>query len=335
MSFETNVSTRMARGESLYALELLPVVEQAAIESAKVMGSGDREAADQAATTAMRTAMDLCDINGRIVIGEGERDEAPMLYIGEQVGRADSQHKVDIAVDPLEGTNLCAMGANNAITVMAVAEPGGLIHAPDIYMEKLVVPARAKGRVDLDAPAGDTVRVVAECLQLDVNEVVAIVLDRPRHEETIARLREAGARIKLIGDGDLSAAISAAVRGTGVHMVMGIGGAPEGVITAAAMKCLGGEILARFKPRNDEESSRCRRMGVDPEKIYRTDELAPGENIVFLASGVTNGDLLRGVDLFGRGARVNSICMAYASNYIQFVDSIHMEDRTRAPLILR
>ena len=335
MSFETNVSTRMARGESLYALELLPVVEQAAIESAKVMGNGDREEADQAATTAMRTAMDLCDIDGTIVIGEGERDEAPMLYIGERVGRADSPHKVDIAVDPLEGTNLCAMGANGAITVMAVAETGGLIHAPDIYMEKLVVPARAKGHVRLEDPIGETVATVAECLQLKVTEIVAIVLDRPRHDETIAGLRAAGARVKLIGDGDLSAAISAAVRGTGVHMVVGIGGAPEGVITAAAMKCLGGEILGRFRPRNDEERSRCLRMGVDPEKIYTTEELAPGENIVFLASGVTPGDLLRGVDLFGRGARVNSICMAYASSYIQFVDSIHMEDRSKAPHILR
>ncbi|MEZ5337972.1 MAG: class II fructose-bisphosphatase [bacterium] len=335
MSFETNVSTRMARGESLFALELLPVVEQAAIESAKLMGNGDRDGADQAATTAMRQAMDLCDIYGRIVIGEGERDEAPMLYIGEQVGRADSPHRVDIAVDPLEGTNLCATGANNAITVMAVAETGGLIHAPDIYMEKLVVPARAKGRVSLDAPVAETVATVAECLQLKVNEIVAMVLDRPRHEEIIGELREAGARIRLIGDGDLSAAISAAVRGTGVHMVMGIGGAPEGVITAAAMKCLGGEILARFKPKTEEQTARCLKMGVDPQKIYNTDELAPGENIVFLASGVTNGDLLRGVDLFGRGARVNSICMAYASSYIQFVDSIHMEDRTRAPMLLR
>jgi fructose-1,6-bisphosphatase II len=325
----------MQRGESLYALELLPVVEQAAIESAKVMGSGDRDEADQAATTAMRTAMDLCDIDGRIVIGEGERDEAPMLYIGERVGRADSPHKVDIAVDPLEGTNLCAMGANNAITVMAVAETGGLIHAPDIYMEKLIVPARARGHVSLDASVADTVGTVAECLELKVNEIVAIVLDRPRHDEIIAGLREAGARVKLITDGDLSAGISAAVRGTGIHMVMGIGGAPEGVITAAAMKCLGGEILGRFKPRNVEESERCRKMGVDPDKVYRTEELAPGENIVFLASGVTNGDLLRGVDLFGKGARVNSICMAYASNYIQFVDSIHMEDRGRAPRILR
>ena len=335
MTLVTDVDVSMQPDESFIALELLPVVEQAAIESAKLMGCGDRNAADQAATEAMRKAMDHCDIEGTIVIGEGERDEAPMLYIGEKVGRAGSPQKVDIAVDPLEGTNLCATGSNNAIAVMAVSEPGGLLHAPDIYMDKLVVGPSAVGKVDLDAPIADTVKIVASCLDRDVNETVVTVLDRPRHEKIIEELRKVGARIKLIGDGDLSAAITAAVRGTNVHMVAGAGGAPEGVITAAAMKCLGGEILARLAPKDDAQRKRCEGMGVDPDRLLRTNDLAPGEHIVFIATGVTLGDLLEGVRFFGNGARVSSLVMTYASKVIRFMDSIHITERSEGLPIRR
>lgn len=335
MTLVTDVDVSMHPDESFIALELLPVVEQAAIESAKLMGCGDRHAADQAATEAMRRAMDGCDIDGTIVIGEGERDEAPMLFIGEKVGQPASEHKVDIAVDPLEGTNLCATGANNAIAVMAVSEVGGLLHAPDIYMDKLIVPAAAVGKVNLDAPIAETVRIVADCLGRDVPETVVTVLDRPRHERLIEELRKVGARIKLIGDGDLSAGITVAVQGTGVHMVAGAGGAPEGVITAAALKCLGGEILARLAPKDDAQRDRCEKMGADPDQLLRTDDLAPGEHIVFIASGVTRGDLLDGVRFFGSGARVDSLMMTYSSQVIRFVESIHLTEREQGVPIHR
>jgi fructose-1,6-bisphosphatase II len=258
-----------------------------------------------------------------------------MLYIGEKVGQAGSEHKIDIAVDPLEGTNLCATGANNAIAVMAVSEPGGLLHAPDIYMQKLVVPPSAAGKVDLDAPIGDTAKVIGNSLGRDVNELVAIVLDRPRHEKLIGELRKAGVRIKLIGDGDLSAGITAAVRGTGVHFVAGIGGAPEGVLTAAAMKCLGGEILGRLVTSNKEQRERAEQMGIDFERAMTTDDLAPGKNIVFIATGVTRGDLLNGVRYFGNGCRVSSLVMTYASSVIRFIDSIHITEREQGVPIRR
>jgi fructose-1,6-bisphosphatase II len=296
------------------------------------MGSGDRDGADQAAVTAMRTALDGADIDGTVVIGEGERDEAPMLYVGERVGNPDSPYKVDIAVDPLEGTNLCATGANNAIAVLAVAERGGLMHAPDTYMEKLIVPANAAGKVSLDAPLRDTCNIVANSLKRKVNELVAVVLDRPRHAQIVADLRALGVRIKLIGDGDLSAGIAVAVRGTGVHLVAGIGGAPEGVITAAALKCVGGEILGRFKPKDDAQLERALKMGVDLNRVYTTDDLAPGSNIVFLASGVTNGDLLAGVRFFGSGVRVSSTSMTYTSKRIRFLESIYLTERGDVPV---
>lgn len=320
------VTTRSAPIEARLSLELLPAVEQAAIECAKLMGHGDRQGADHAAVEALRAAMDHADVDGTIVIGEGERDEAPMLYVGERVGSPASPHKVDIAVDPLEGTNLCAMGVNNAIAVMAVSESGGLFGAPDTYMEKLVVPGSARGCCSLDAPVEESVRVVADSLGRDVRDMVVVVLDRPRHAEVIERLRSVGCRIKLIPDGDLSAGITVPMRGTGIHMAVGIGGAPEGVITAAALKCLGGEILGRFKPKDAEQEARCRRMGVDLSKVYTTEELAPGRNIVFLASGVTKGDLLDGVRFFASGARVNSLSMAYSSHRIRFIDSVYLTE---------
>lgn len=312
------------------ALELVRVVEEAAIASAKTMGTGDRKHADLVATEAMRRTMDSVPMRGRIVIGEGERDEAPMLYIGEEVGAKDGQAQqsfpqVDIAVDPLEGTNLCATGAPNAITVLAASERGGLLHAPDCYMEKLVVPAPAKDKVDLDAPVADNLKAIAKSLDRQVTDLVVIVLDRPRHEKLMKDIRAAGARIKLITDGDLSAGISVAVLGTGVHAVMGSGGAPEGVITAAAMRCLNGEILARLVVNTPELEERVAKMGIkDPKRVYRAKDLAPGNNIVFAATGVTDGSLLKGVRFFGDGTRTQSLVMTRASGKVRFIDSIHV-----------
>ena len=332
MSFVANVSMRMEPREHLISRELLHVVEAAAIESAKLMGSGDRNAADHAAVSAMRSALDSCDIAGTIVIGEGERDEAPMLYIGERVGKGGSLNEVDIAVDPLEGTNLVAFGKENATSVMAISERGGLLHAPDIYMMKLIVPANSAGLCDLDAPVEHNVRMIARSLDLEVSELVAVVLERPRHEQIIADLRQLGVRIKLIGDGDLSAGIAAAVEGTGVHFVMGIGGAPEGVLTAAALRCLGGEILARLRPKDDAQRARCEKMGADWNRVLTTEDLAPGRDIVFIASGVTKGDLLDGVRFFPTGVRVNSVVMTCCSRNIRFADSIYLSERGSVPV---
>src|SRR4030081_2824400 len=279
--------------EEQLSLDFLRVVENAAIAAARTMGFGDRHHADEVAVEAMRKTMDSVEIDGTIVIGEGERDEAPMLYIGEKVGLGTHAPKalftqVDIAVDPLEGTNLCATGAANSIAVLAASERGGLLHAPDLYMEKLVVGPSCKGAVDLDAPVADNLKSIARRLDRYVADLVVIVLDRPRHEKLIADIREAGARIRLIGDGDLSAGIAAAVRGAGVHAVMGIGGAPEGVISAAAMRCLHGEMVGRLVVDNAELERRMQRMGIgDPHRIYRAEDLAPGKQIIFVACGVT------------------------------------------------
>src|SRR5215203_2532128 len=334
------------KAEHELSLDFLRVTEAAAIESAKTMGQGDRKYSDHVAVEAMREVMDTVPMRGRIVIGEGERDEAPMLYIGEEVGggifsedaRAEFP-EVDIAVDPLEGTNLCALGANNAIAVLAAAERGGLLNAPDIYMDKIVVGPSSRGAIDIDAPVKDNLRAVARRLSRDVEDLTVIVLDRSRHRKLITDVREAGARIRLIGDGDLSAGISAAVAGTNIHALMGIGGAPEGVLTAAAMKCLNGEIQARlvFDPeRLDVDKSkvppaetvlsRLKEMGIhDPNKVYDTNDLAPGKKIIFVASGVTDGSLLRGVRFFGSGRRTHSLVMTTESRHIRFVDTVHVE----------
>ena len=321
--------------EQLLALEMVRVTEAAAIASARLMGRGDRHEADRYATEAMRKTMDEIEMEGTIVIGEGERDEAPMLYIGEQVGMpGDQAPQIDIAVDPLEGTNLVATGSSNAITVLAASERGGLVHAPDTYLEKLCVGPTAAGHVDITLPPAENVHRISEALRRRPEDLTVIILDRPRHQDLIAEVRSTGARIKLITDGDLSAAISCAVSGTGVHAVMGIGGAPEGVITAAAMRCLGGEIQARFKYRNDEERARGARMGHgDESKIYRTEDLASGDNLVFAATGVTPGDLLEGVRFFGGGARTHSLVMAYQTKTVRFVDTVHMFDRERPPSV--
>ncbi|MEX2547355.1 MAG: class II fructose-bisphosphatase [Chloroflexota bacterium] len=322
--------------ETLLALEMVRVTEAAAIASARFMGRGERDAADRAAVEAMRRTFDEVEMAGTIVIGEGERDEAPMLYIGEQVGIADpGQPEIDIAVDPLEGTNLVAMGLANAITVLAASEKGGLLNAPDTYMEKLCVGPVAAGHVDIRLPPVDNLNLIAGALRRNVGDLTVVILDRPRHAELIDSIRGAGARIKLISDGDLSAAVSCAVMGTGVHAVMGIGGAPEGVLTAAALRCLGGEIQARFRFRNDDERARAERMGTssDEERVYTTNDLAPGENLVFSATGVTEGDLLNGVRFFGGGARTHSLVMGYQSKQVRFVDTVHMFDRDRPPSV--
>ncbi|MDQ3585741.1 MAG: class II fructose-bisphosphatase [Acidobacteriota bacterium] len=330
------------------SLDFLRVCEAAAIAAARTMGQGDRKYSDQVAVEAMREVMDTVPMRGRIVIGEGERDEAPMLYIGEEIGQGSRQQpppdddlhpEVDIAVDPLEGTNLCAVGANNAIAVLAASERGGLLNAPDIYMDKIVVGPSCRGAIDLDAPVKDNLKNIARRLGRDVDDLTVIVLDRPRHKKLIQEVRAAGARIRLIGDGDLSAGISAAVAGTNIHALIGIGGAPEGVLTAAALKCLNGEIQARLcfdpeklgvdkdkVPPQDEVLGRLKEMGIsDHKKVYDTQDLAPGKKIIFAATGVTDGALLRGVRFFGAGKRTHSLIMTTESHHIRFVDTVHVE----------
>jgi fructose-1,6-bisphosphatase II len=314
------------------SLEVLRVVEDAAIASARTMGMGDPNASDQAAVESMRRSLDTLAIDGVIVIGEGERDKAPMLYIGEKVGCGAAPNggafTVDIAVDPLEGTNLCCTGGAGAITVLAASERGGLLHAPDCYMEKIVVGPAAKGAVDLDAPVKQNLKAIARRLQRGVDDLVVVVLDRPRHEKLIADIREAGARIRLISDGDLSAGIAAAVAGTGVHAVMGSGGAPEGVLTAAALRCLNGEILGRLVVKDDAQKERMQSMGIrDVKRIYNTPELAPGRTLVFAASGVTDGNLLRGVRFTGDGSHTQSVVMNSTPARVRFIDTTHLDNR--------
>jgi fructose-1,6-bisphosphatase II len=327
---EAKVKSFGVNMESDLALEFLRVVEKAAIASARTMGTGDRPLADQVATEAMRQTMDTVPMRGNIVIGEGERDEAPMLYIGERVGAEfpDGRQvpEVDIAVDPLEGTNLCATGAPGAITVLAASEKGGLLNAPDCYMEKIVVGPSCKHAVDLDAPVAENLKNIARRLQRGVDDLVVIVLDRPRHEKLIADIRKAGARIKLIGDGDLSAGIAAAVIGTGVHCVMGSGGAPEGVITAAAIRCLNGYMLGRLVINKPELEERIAKMGIkDKDRIYEAQDLAPGKQMIFAATGVTDGALMKGVRFFGEGIRTSSVIMTLKTGRVRFIDSIHLE----------
>ena len=311
----------------LLARDFLRVVESAAVACARTMGQGERKYSDAVAVEAMRKSMDRLQMRGTIVIGEGERDEAPMLYIGEHVGRwQDEDPEVDIAVDPLEGTNLCATGAPNAIAVLAAANKGGLLHAPDCYMEKIIVGPSAKGAVHLDATVKENLTAIAARLDRSVRDLVVIVLERPRHEKLIEDIRAAGARIKLISDGDLSAGISASVRRTNVHAVMGIGGAPEGVLAAAALRCLNGHMQARLVPTREGQEERFRAMGItDIRRIYTERDLAPGPHIVFAASGVTDGNLLRGVRFFGHGCRTNSVLMSTSENLIQFVDSVKLD----------
>jgi fructose-1,6-bisphosphatase II len=320
--------------EQQLSREFLRVVEEAAIAAARTMGLGDRHGSDHVAVEAMRRAMDTLPMRGTVVIGEGERDEAPMLFIGEQVGRGQADDpEVSIAVDPLEGTNLCATGSSGAIAVLAASNKGGLLNAPDCYMEKIIVGPAAKGAVHLDAGVEANLKAIAARLRRAVSDLVVIVLDRPRHETLVADIRKAGARIRLISDGDLSAGISAAVRGTNVHAVMGIGGAPEGVLTAAALRCLNGGMEGRLvpaKPGEDERKKfeeRLKRMGIiDPSRIYTERDLAPGPEVIFAASGVTDGTMLRGVRFFGHGNRTNSLVISLRDRIVRFVDTVHLTD---------
>lgn len=308
----------------------LAVTESAAIAAAQTMGYGDHERSDRVAVEAMRAALDQIEIAGRVVIGEGERDQAPMLYVGEEVGSAKSRDgdlAVDLAVDPLEGTNQCASGAPGAVAVLAASDRGGLLHAPDVYMEKVVVGPTARGVVQLDAPVPKNLRNIARAFGREVSDLTVVVLDRERHRQLIADIRGAGARIRVIPDGDLAAAISAAVRGTGVHAVLGTGRAPEGVLAAAAMRCLGGEIQARLVAVGETQEKRLEEVGItDPDKIYHTEDLAPGDRLVFSCSGVTDGELLRGVRFFGGGSRTSTLFMSLASGIIRFVDTIRREE---------
>lgn len=314
------------------ALEFVRVTEAAAVACGRWMGKGNKIAADQAAVDAMRAAFDSVSITGRVVIGEGEMDEAPMLYIGEEVGCGGME--VDIAVDPLEGTNLTAKGMPGAIAVLAIAERGGLLHAPDMYMEKIAVGPKAAGKVDINAPIQENLKAVASALDRKVEDLVVVALDRPRHSKLIKDIRDAGARIKLISDGDVSPAINVAIEGTGVHMLVGTGGAPEGVIAAAALKCLGGDMQGILRPENDDEIARAKTMGIaDINKVLMIDDLVAGDDVFFAATAVTQGDLLNGVRYFGGGARTHSIVMRHKTGTVRFVDAIHKFERK--PLFIK
>ena len=336
--------------ESTLGLEIIEVVEQAAIASAHWMGKGDKDTADEVAVEAMRERMNKIHMRGRIVIGEGERDDAPMLYIGEEVGictqpdaadfcNPEELLEIDIAVDPCEGTNLCAYGQPGSMAVLAIAEKGGLFHAPDFYMKKLAAPAAAKGKVDIRKSATENLKILGECLDRAIDELVVIVMKRERHNDLIKEIRDAGARVRLISDGDVSAAISCGFSGTNTHALMGIGAAPEGVISAAAMRCLGAHFQGQliYDPAvvktgligesKEANLARLTSMGItDPDKIYDASELASGETVLFAGCGITPGDLMEGVRFFHQGARTQSLVISSQSQTARFVDTIHMPD---------
>ena len=335
--------------EATLGLEITEVVEQAAIASARLMGKGDKNEADRVAVEAMRDRMNNIYMRGRIVIGEGERDDAPMLYIGEEVGictREDAKDycnpdeliEIDIAVDPCEGTNLCAYGQPGSMAVLAISEKGGLFNAPDFYMRKLAAPPAAKGKVDIRKSATENLKILSECLDRSIDELVVVVMKRERHDGLIKEIREAGARVRLISDGDVSAAISCAFSGTSTHALMGIGAAPEGVISAAAMRCLGGHFQGQLvydpavvmtkewaNKTKEENLNRLKEMNItDPDKVYETEELASGQTVLFAACGITSGTLMEGVRFFKGGARTQSLVISNQSKTARFVDTIHM-----------
>ena len=340
--------------ENTLGLEIIEVVEQAAIASSKWMGKGEKDIADQVAVEAMRERMNKIHMRGRIVIGEGERDNAPMLYIGEEVGictredakafcNPDELVEIDIAVDPCEGTNLVAYGQNGSMAVLAISEKGGLFAAPDFYMKKLAAPAAAQGHVDINKSATENLKILSECLGRAIEELVVVVMKRDRHNDLIKEIRDAGARVRLISDGDVSAAISCAFSGSNIHALMGIGAAPEGVISAAAMRCLGGHFQGQlvYDPAivktgligESKESNleRLKSMGInDPDKVYNADELASGETVLFAACGITPGTLMDGVRFFSGGARTQSLVISNQSRTARFVDTIHMFDHPKS-----
>lgn len=308
--------------ERSLSMELVRVTEAAALSSARWMGRGKKEEADDAATSAMRDVFDTIPMKGTVVIGEGEMDEAPMLYIGEKLGTGYGP-RVDVAVDPLEGTNIVASGGWNALTVLAVADDGNLLHAPDMYMDKIAVGPEAVGMVDINASVLDNLRAVAKAKNKDIEDVVATVLHRERHEQIIAELREAGARIKLISDGDVAGAINTAFDETGVDILFGSGGAPEGVIAAVALKCLGGEIQGRLLPQNEAELERCKKMGIDVSRVLRMEDLVRGDDAIFAATGVTDGELLKGVQFKGTYGSTHSVVMRAKSGTVRFIEGRH------------
>ncbi len=312
------------------ALNLVRVTEAAALQSARYLGRGDKNMADQAAVNGMRRMFDTLTIDGVVVIGEGEMDEAPMLYIGEQIGKAtEDSIKVDIAVDPLDGTNAVAKGLSNAISVVAVAPRGCLLHAPDMYMDKIAVGPKAKGKVSLDLSVEENLYNLSKALNKPISDITVTMLDRPRHEELIREVRRVGARIKLFQDGDVAAAIATCFEDLGVDMLLGIGGAPEGVLAAAALKCMEGEFQGRLYPMNDEEKIRCKDMGVDDiNKILTIDDLAKGNEILFAATGISNGELLKGVVYYENNrAKTNSVVMRAETGTIRFIEAIHRLDK--------
>lgn len=305
-------------------LELVRVTEMAALASAQWMGRGQKNEADEAATNAMRAVFDSIAVNGTVVIGEGEMDEAPMLYIGEKVGNAESP-EVDVAVDPLEGTNILAKGLPNALSVIAIAEKGNLLHAPDMYMDKLAVGPRAAGLINLDDPIEKTLEIVAKANNKRIVDCTVMILDRPRHQKLIKAVRKAGARVRLIGDGDVAAVLATGFEETGIDICAGIGGAPEGVISAAALKALGGDMQARLVPEDSTEYQRCLDMGItDPHRILTLDDLVCGDDAIFAATGVTDGELLKGVRFMGgEQAETYSLVLRAKSRTIRFINTVH------------
>ncbi|KYO66336.1 Fructose-1,6-bisphosphatase class 2 [Thermovenabulum gondwanense] len=313
--------------ERKLSLEFARVTEAAAVAAARWMGRGDKNKADEAATEAMRAVFDTIDIRGEVVIGEGEMDEAPMLYIGEKLGTGYGP-ALDIAVDPLEGTNLVAKGLNGAIAVVAAAPKGCLLNAPDMYMEKIAVGPAAAGKIHLDVPVKENLRIVAESLKKSISDLTVVILDRPRHDQLIKEIREAGARIMLISDGDVSPAIACAFENSGIDMMIGIGGAPEGVLAAAALKCLGGELIGRLKPENEEQFERCKKMGLsDPEKILTLDDMVKSDDIFFAATGITNSNLLKGVHFTSKGASTHTLVVRGKTGTIRFIEAVHRFDK--------
>ena len=306
------------------ALEVVRVTEAAALSASRLVGRGDKMMADQVAVDAMRNALNSLQIRGRVVIGEGERDEAPMLYIGEEVGDGKGP-RIDIALDPLEGTDITAAGGPNALAVVAMTDEGGFLNAPDVYMDKIAVGKGVDPNVlDLDAPIGDVLQKVAKEKGSKVEELMVCILDRPRHEQLIAGVRAAGARITLIGDGDVSAVIATTDPDTGIDLYVGNGGAPEGVLAAAALQCIGGSMLGRLKFRNNDEIARAEKWGItDRDKIYKTDDLAKPGNVMFAATGVTDGTMLRGVRRFAGGAKTSSIVMRSKSGTVRRIEATH------------
>jgi fructose-1,6-bisphosphatase II / sedoheptulose-1,7-bisphosphatase len=340
--------------ESTLGLEIIEVVEQAAIASARLMGKGDKNEADRVAVEAMRERMNRIHMRGRIVIGEGERDEAPMLYIGEEVGictredakaycNPDELLEIDIAVDPCEGTNLCAYGQPGSMAVLAISEKGGLFAAPDFYMKKLAAPPAAKGHVDINKSATENLKILSDCLDRAIDELVVVVMKRERHDDLIKEIREAGARVQLISDGDVGAAINCAFSGTNIHALMGIGAAPEGVISAAALRCIGAHFQGQLiydpavvrtkewaNKTKEENLLRLKEAGItEPDRVYDADELASGENVLFAGCGITPGNVMNGVRFFKGGARTQTLVISSQSKTARFVDTIHMSEKPK------